>query len=176
MNPQFPAFKKIITHPVKFAFFKLVKLPAAFIAGLKVGYIDEQKTVILVKHGWLNQNPFKSMYFAVQAMAAEMSTGILAWMNVYGKKPPVSMLVIRTEANFLKRATTSTLFTCEDGPAISQAVDEAFASGKTVNFAARSTGRNESGEIVAEFIITWSFKAKPTERLESNDSQKILNN
>ncbi len=84
MNPQFPAFKKIITHPVRFAFFKLIKLPAAFIAGLRVGYIDEKQTVILVKHGWLNQNPFKSMYFAVQAMAAEMYTfsAHLKWMPV----------------------------------------------------------------------------------------------
>lgn len=93
-------------------------------------------------------------------MAAEMSTGVLAWMNVYGKKPAVSMLVLRIEGNFLKKATSTTLFTCEDGQAISQAVDEAFASGKSVTVTARSTGRNESGEIVAEFAITWSFKAK----------------
>ena len=30
-----------------------------------------------VKHRWINQNPFNSMYFAVQAMAAELSTGAL---------------------------------------------------------------------------------------------------
>ncbi|MCW5916572.1 MAG: DUF4442 domain-containing protein [Ferruginibacter sp.] len=169
-------FLDLVQHPIRFRVFLLTKLPSAFFSGLRINYVDHNQARVKIKYGWFTKNPFRSTYFACLSMAAEMSTGILAWMNVYGKKPPVSMLVIRTEANFLKRATTSTLFTCEDGPAISQAVDEAFASGKTVNFAARSTGRNESGEIVAELIITWSFKAKPTERLESNDSQKILNN
>jgi Domain of unknown function (DUF4442) len=160
MNPQFAAFKKIITHPIRFAFFKLVKLPAAFIAGLKIGYIDETKTVILVKHGWINQNPFKSMYFAVQAMAAEMSTGLFPVGQTYKRTPAVSMLVVGLEAKFVKKATGLIAFTCTDGLMVAEAIEEAIATkeGKTIQ--CTSIGTNSKGEVVAEFYITWSFKSK----------------
>lgn len=160
MNPQFPAFKKIITHPVRFAFFKLIKLPAAFIAGLKVGYIDEAQTVILVKHGWLNQNPFKSMYFAVQAMAAEMSTGLFPVGQTYKRTPAVSMLVVGLEARFVKKATGLISFTCNDGLKVAQLIDEAIATKEGKTIVCTSIGTNEHGEVVAEFHITWSFKSK----------------
>jgi len=160
MNPQFPAFKNIITNPVRFAFFKLVKLPAAFIAGLKIGYIDEAKTVILVKHGWINQNPFKSMYFAVQAMAAEMSTGLFPVGQTYKRSPSVSMLVVGLEAKFVKKATGLIAFTCTDGLMVAEAIEDAIATKEGKIIQCKSIGTNNNGEVVAEFYITWSFKSK----------------
>lgn len=160
MNPQFPAFKKVITHPIRFAFFKLVKLPAAFIAGLKIGYIDETKTVVLVTHGWINQNPFKSMYFAVQAMAAEMSTGLFPLGQTYKRKPALSILVVGLEAKFVKKATGLISFTCSDGLMVSEAIEEAIATNEGRTIVCKSLGTNAKGEVVAEFYITWSFKSK----------------
>ena len=63
----------------KFLFFKL---PSAFLCGIRVKQIDENKCVVTVKHRWINQNPFNSMYFAVQAMAAELSTGALVMLEI----------------------------------------------------------------------------------------------
>ncbi|HLD52530.1 MAG TPA: hypothetical protein VJA82_04440 [Sediminibacterium sp.] len=160
MNSQFPAFKKIITSPIRFAFFKLVKLPAAFIAGLKVGYIDEEKTVILVKHGWLNQNPFKSMYFAVQAMAAEMSTGLFPVGQTYKRSPAVSMLVVGLDAKFVKKATGLIAFTCTDGLMVAETIEDTIQSKEGKTIVCKSIGTNTNGEVVAEFNITWSFKSK----------------
>lgn len=160
MNPQFPVFRNIITNPIRFAFFKLVKLPAAFIAGLKVGYIDEAKTVILVRHGWINQNPFKSMYFAVQAMAAEMSTGLFPVGQTYKRTPAVSMLVVGLEAKFVKKATGLIAFTCTDGLMVAEAIEEAIATKQAKTIQCKSIGTNSNGEVVAEFFVTWSFKSK----------------
>ena len=70
------------------------------------------------------------------------------------------MLVVSLEANYFKKATDITTFVCEDGKAIEQLVDEAIATGEARSIKARSVGRNKAGEIVAEFYITWSFKAK----------------
>jgi hypothetical protein len=39
-------------------------------------------------------------------------------------------------------------------------IQEAIASGEARTVKAKSTGRNELGEVIAEFFITWSFKAK----------------
>ena len=58
-----------------------------------------EKCITSVPYKWLTQNPFRSTYFASLAMAAEMSTGILALSNVYKRNPPFSMLVIKMEAS-----------------------------------------------------------------------------
>ena len=54
----------------KFLFFKL---PSAYWSGVRVKSINHTTCIVTVKHKWFNQNPFNSMYFAVQAMAAELS-------------------------------------------------------------------------------------------------------
>lgn len=138
----------------------LSKLPAAFFAGLSIEAFDETHAVVSVKQKWFNKNPFGSIYFAVLTMAAEMSTGILAMASTYKRNPAVSMLVVKTEAFFYKKATDKILFTCSDGPAIAALVEDAIATGEGKTIACRSTGKNKTGEVVAEIICTWSFKAR----------------
>ncbi len=100
------------------------------------------------------------MYFAVLAMAGEVSTGILAMGYLYNRNPSVSMLLVKTEGEFFKKAIGNIVFTCNDGEAINHAIDQAIAEGKGTSYACTSTGVNESGKVVATFIFTWSFKAR----------------
>jgi hypothetical protein len=153
-------FIQLIQHPVKFRLFLFSKLPSAFFSGIRVLAIEETVTVVTVPYKWFSQNPFKSTYFACLAMAAEMSTGLLAMMHTYKSAPPISMLVVGLEAIYFKKATSITLFTCEDGEAMKQTIDDAVNSGEGRIFKAKSVGKNMQGEIIAEFFITWSFKAK----------------
>ena len=160
MNPGFSAFRKQIIHPLRFRFFMLRSLPSAFFAGLHIISLNEQQAVIAVKYKWFNQNPFRSMYFAIQSMAAEMSTGLLGFGQIYQRNPGVSMLVVGLEAKFIKKITGTVLFTCSDGEAVRGAIETSITSGEGVTVKCRSVGTNEAGEAVAEFFITWSFKAK----------------
>jgi Domain of unknown function (DUF4442) len=160
MNQNQNKFFQLVKHPVKFRMFLFSKLPSAYFAGVRVKSFDEQKAEITVPYKWFSQNPFRSTYFACLAMAAEMSTGLLAMLNTYNSKPAVSMLVIGLEASYFKKATGITTFTCEDGDAINAVVRDAVITGEARSIKAKSTGRNDNGEIVAEFFITWSFKAK----------------
>ncbi|MFN8245818.1 MAG: DUF4442 domain-containing protein [Ferruginibacter sp.] len=157
-------FIELIHHPVRYRLFLLKKLPSAFFCGVRVRYADIHKAVVTVPYKWFSTNPFKSTYFACLSMAAEMSTGILAMAHTYKQDPGISMLVVNLEAKFMKKATGLTVFTCEDGLLISQAVKEAAASGKSVTVSARSVGTNEQGEMVAEFILTWSFKPRSSRK------------
>jgi hypothetical protein len=160
MNNSFNNFKQIISNPIKFGFFLITKLPAAFFVGLKLKSIDENNCVITVKHSWFSKNPFKSVYFAAEAMAAEMSTGLLAFGQVYNRTPKVSMLVVKMDAQFIKKGTGILYFTCSDGAAIEKAIDDAIRTNEGQTIVSKSIGTNEKGETVAEFNFTWSFKAK----------------
>lgn len=160
MNPQFSQFAKTIQNPIKYKLFLLAKLPMAFISGLKVVELQPYQAAVQVKFKWLNQNPFKSIYFAVLSMAAELSTGLLAFGQIYNRQPSVSMLVTKVEGNFYKKAVGKIVFTCPNGNEVIKAIEETMATKQGVTVICKSVGKNEQNEVVAEFYFTWSFKAK----------------
>ncbi len=160
MNPHFQEYQQLITNPYKFRFFLFKRLPAALFSGLRVQSFDAKQAVISVKYKWFTQNPFRSMYFAVQAMAAEMSTGLLALGQVYKHKDGVSTLVVGLEAKFHKRGLDTIAFTCNDGEAIENIIEETITSGEPRSMKCYAIGTNLAGEMVSEFWITWSFKCK----------------
>lgn len=156
-------FLKMIHHPLKFKFFLLSKLPVAYFCGIRIVYADKEQVKVVLPYKWLTKNPFRSIYFACQAMAAEMSTGVLAMGNLYGQTP-TSMLITDMSAQYRKKATGKITFTCEDGIMMENLIQEVIASGKPATFTAVSVGKNEEGEIVSEFKFTWSFKTKTTSK------------
>ena len=160
MESNFQLFSKQMTSPLKFRMFLLSKLPSAYFSGVRVRSLDENKCEVTVPFKWFSQNPFRSTYFACLSMAAEMSTGALALGHLYKRKPAVSMLVVKTEGEYFKKAVDKTTFVCEDGSQIKKMIEEAVESGDGRTIRAKTIGKNKAGELVAEFYITWSFKVK----------------
>lgn len=159
MNNSENAFIKL-ARSSKFKLFMLKNLPSAYFSGVRIKQISEEECLVKVPFKWFTQNPFRSTYFACLAMAAELSTGALAMANVFNRKPAVSMLVVKLQAEYFKKATGVTLFTCNDGNSFKQAVARAIETNESQVLEATSTGLNEEGELVAKFVITWSFKVK----------------
>lgn len=141
----------------KFLFFKL---PSAFISGVRVKEMSETRCVVAVKHRWMNQNPFNSMYFAVQAMAAELTTGALVMYHIKESGHKISMLVANNKGNFTKKATGRITFTCNDGHLIQDAVKKTIETGEGQTFWMKSIGVNEKGEQVSEMDFEWSIRVK----------------
>ena len=140
--------------------FLLFKLPSAFICGVRVRSIDATECVVSVKHRWINQNPFQSMYFAVQAMGAELSTGALVMYHIQKSGKKISMLVANNKGNFTKKATGRINFTCNDGHLIEEAIQKTIATGEGQTFWMKSIGMNEQGIQVSEMDFEWSIRVK----------------
>lgn len=146
--------------PSKLNQFLFFKLPSAFICGVRVKEINKDKCVVTVKHRWINQNPFNSMYFAVQAMAAELTTGALVMSQIKNSGKKISMLVANNKGNFTKKATGRITFTCNDGHLIDQAIQRTIATGEGQTFWMKSIGKDQSGIQVSEMEFEWSIKIK----------------
>jgi hypothetical protein len=146
--------------PAKLNLFTFFKLPAAFWSGVRVRSISNTSCEVTVKHRWFNQNPFQSMYFAVQAMAAEMTTGVLVMLHIKASRKNVSMLVAQNKSIFTKKATGRITFVCSQGDVIKEAINEAIASkeGKTIWLT--SIGKNANGEQVSEMQFEWTLKVR----------------
>src|SRR5213083_1353031 len=106
--------------------FLLSNLPAAYFSGVRIRDINENTCSVTVPYKWFTKNPFRSTYFACLSMAAEMSTGALCLVHLYKRKPPVSMLVVKMESEYFKKATGRTKFICEDGLSIKEAIEQAI--------------------------------------------------
>ena len=146
--------------PLKLNIFLFFKLPSAFWSGVRVKSISKEQCIVTVKHRWFNQNPFKSMYFAVQAMAAELTTGALVMMQIKKSGKNISMLVANNNSNFSKKATGRITFTCNDGHLIEAAIKQTIATGEGQTIWMKSVGVNEKREQVSEMNFEWSIKLK----------------
>lgn len=150
--------ENLVRNPVLFRFFLLQKLPLAYLAGLRVKRYDEQACEVSLRYGYLTKNPFKSIYFAALAMAAEMSTGLPALLLIRKSNVAVSMLVTQLTARYSKKARGKIFFRFDAIPAMDAIIQKTAQSGEGVSFTAVSRGFDELGDEVAVFEIEWSFK------------------
>jgi hypothetical protein len=153
-------FKSISQNPLAVRALLWSKLPLAAFAGLRVKRLDERGAEVSLPAGWKTQNPFRSTYFAAQAMAAEMSTGAPALFFIEKSGVKVSSLVTGLTARFTKKATREARFVFDEGAAMRAAIERAIDTGEAQLFVAKSVGTQEGGEGIAEFEITGSFKKK----------------
>lgn len=144
----------------KFNVFTFFKLPSAWWSGVRLRYCDHEKAIVTVKHSWFNQNPFKSMFWAVQGMAAEFTTGAMVSTQIRERGKNISMLVANNKANFSKKATGKITFTCKDGHKIKEALDKTIATGEGQTFWMKSVGLNEEGLVVSTFDFEWTVKLR----------------
>ena len=140
--------------------FLLFKIPSAYFAGVRVKELTNDKVVAIVKHKWRNQNPFNSMYWAVQGMASELTTGVLVMKHIAESKKNISMLVTHQEGDFFKKAKGIITFSCKDGKEIKEAIEKTINTGEGQTIILKSEGINEKGEKVSLFSYTWSIKIK----------------
>ena len=140
--------------------FLFLKLPSAFICGVRVKSISAEICEATVTHRWINQNPFNSMYFAVQAMAAELTTGALVMNEIQHSKAKISMLVANNKSTFSKKATGKITFICNEGTLVKEGIAKAIATGEGQTFWLKSIGYNQENIQVSEMHFEWTVKVK----------------
>ena len=136
------------------------KLPSAWWTGVRLTKLDDTQAVVSVKHRWVNQNPFGSIFWAVQGMAAELSTAVFLMYTIRKSKQAVSMLVLNNQAVFKKKAKGLIKFHCTQGKKAVEAVQKAISNGKPITVKLKSVGTDPTGDIVSEFEFEWSLKKK----------------
>ena len=140
--------------------FLFTKLPSAWWSGVRVTKIDEVQCIASVKHRWFNQNPFNSMYFAVQAMAAELTTGVLVMREIRKSGHKISMLVAKNKSEFTKKAKGRIVFSCDEIEKVHSAISSAVQTKEGQTFWLTSCGTDEKGDLVSNFSFEWTVKIK----------------
>ena len=130
------------------------------IAGIRLLELNDERAVSHVPFKWWNKNPFNSMYFAVQSMAAELSTAALAMLALRGVDYKAVLIIVDMKAEFVRKAKSKITFSCLDYDAFKNGLDTLQNKDDAVSITAKTVGRDETGEEVAVFYFTWSFKRR----------------
>ena len=148
--------KKIL----KFNLYTFFNLPSAWWSGVRVTSFDDNVAEVSVRHRWVNQNPFGSIFWAIQGMAAELSTAIFVMREIKKTGYPVSMLVINNKATFKKKATGLIKFQCNQGLEVAKVVQNAIDKNEAKKITLKSVGKDTVGDEVSAFEFEWTIKRK----------------
>ncbi|MEM9050847.1 MAG: DUF4442 domain-containing protein [Bacteroidota bacterium] len=158
LNAKAQEYIRKATNPLLFKLGLGKSLPSALFWSLRITELNMEKCLVTIPFKWRTQNPFKSIYFAAMAGAAELSTGALCQLSQAGKGK-YSMLVVDFRAEYYKKADQKITFECNQGLELFGLIDS-LNVGDSDTLTMVSTGTNEDGDEVAKFFVTWSFKRK----------------
>ena len=137
----------------------LFKLPAAWLTGVRILSISDTRCEVKVRFKWINQNPYRSMFWAVQGMAAELTTGMLLTKSIQESNTNISMLLVGNKSNFYKKAVGKIKFICDQGETAKELIN--LTKKNTTHKAwLKAKGFDETGDIVSEFDFEWSCKKR----------------
>jgi len=100
------------------------------------------------------------MFWAVQGMAAEFTTGFMCMHQVQQTKQKISMLVLEQNGKFTKKAVGRITFVCDEGDKIHEVLQKAIDTKEGQTLKLFSRGYDETGDLVSEFWFLWTFKVK----------------
>tara|TARA_B100000586_G_C19746291_1_gene275984 strand:+ start:67 stop:519 length:453 start_codon:yes stop_codon:yes gene_type:complete len=145
---------------LKYNLFLLKKLPSAYFCGARIKHIDSNQCEIKIALNWFNKNPYKSMFWAAQGMAAELTTALMITDKIKKSGYDVSMLLISNNANYYKKATGLIVFNCNEGAEIDEMMNKLISSNTPQTIKLSSTGINQNNITVSKFIFEWSLKIR----------------
>jgi hypothetical protein len=152
---------------VKYTFFirswGFLKVP--MIAWLRpvVAEFSEESVVIDIPLFRRSKNHLNSLYFGALCVGADIAGGLLAMHAIEKNKLPINLVFSDLSVKFLKRATSKTRFTCNDGQKIRELIQSAMAGNERVSSTVTimATCPDVSiNEAVAEFHLTISMKKR----------------
>jgi hypothetical protein len=158
--------QRVLGNRVIFKIVMLFQVPLNFLTGMRIRELNEESCTVTVPYRWRNKNPFKSTFWAVLGMAAELSTGALVKMYTYKLEPSIAIIVGDCTGEFVAKAMDLTTFVCKDGRRIAATVKKAVKTGEPQEVLCKTIGYSQEGEEVARFTFTWKMKRREEKAID----------
>ena len=138
----------------------IFKIPMIGYVRPRLVEINDTDVVVKIRLRRRTKNHLKSMYFGVLAVGADVTAGLHAFyfcdeLNV---RPSFAFKAMKSE--FIKRAETDVLFTCNEGAAVREQVLKAIQTNERQNHWVKVTAKDMNGDVVALFEMEISVKIK----------------
>lgn len=137
-----------------------LKIPMIGFIRPKLLELNNDTAQIKIKLRRKSKNHLNSMYFGALSVGADVAAGIHAFYFSKKMGRPVSFAFKSMNAEFLKRAESDITFTSNQGGIVEKAMKLSAENGERVNEPVEVVATNQSGEIVATFVLVVSVKVK----------------
>ena len=144
----------------KFRLLMLKLLPMGYLSGMRIESLTEDACTVSLKYKWLIKNPFKSTFWAVMGMAAEMASGALLMEFTSGQKPSLATILVEQSGKFYKKAVGKQTYVCQSGKEMRATVERAYQSGEGEVITCPVQAFDSDGELIADFTFVWSMKLR----------------
>ena len=121
---------KLLKATCSLRMFAWSKIPLIALLRPTLVAVDAERCVIRVPLTWLTKNHLRSMYFGALCIGADLAGGLIAMNLIRARRSGVAFLFKDFQAEFLKRAEGTTVFTCADGRKMRELLDRAEQSGE----------------------------------------------
>lgn len=148
----------ILDSPWRLRIFFLRYLPMAFLAGIRMESRKDSQATVSLPYRYLTKNPFQSIYFACQVMAAEFSTAVMLLSAIERTGSDIKLIVVNVEAEFQQKAKHDIFFTCTANDDLDQHLQQIHQSKESKTVILECYGKNYTGEVISTFHITWSLR------------------
>lgn len=150
--------------PGALTLFSMAKMPLGVAAGLRLDALDRQRCTASLPGGWRTQNPFGSMYWAAQGMAAELATGVHGVVFTSAAPVPVRVILAGCHGHFVRMCKGRGTFVFEQGDKVREHIERTLATGESLTCDTEVTGYDPGGEVVSRWTFSWAFRAKLPQR------------
>lgn len=138
----------------------IFKIPMIGYVRPRLVEINDTEVVVRIRLRRRTKNHLKSMYFGVLAVGADVTAGLHAFyfcdeLNV---RPSFAFKAMKSE--FIKRAETDVIFTCNEGAAVREQVLKAIQTNERQNHWVKVIAKDLNGDVVALFEMEISVKIK----------------
>ncbi len=126
------------------------------LSGVLIESLDENGCKVVLKDRPWIRNPFRSVFWAVMGMAAELSTGGLLYAYLSGTK--TKYILTGMECSFFKKVRGKSYYFCSSGEEILRKLNSLENPGETCSIILPVSGSDQAGQKVAEFKFYWQLK------------------
>lgn len=143
--------------------FALLKISMIFWLRPRVLELNSERSMILIPFRRRTKNHLNSMYFGALSVGADLAPGLLTLRLIEKQRAKCSFVFKEFTGEFLKRCEADAIFVCDQGRAISEAINRTLISKERENIILNviaTTNIESKQEVVARFKMTISIKAK----------------
>jgi hypothetical protein len=145
-----------LTNPWQLRLWMLTKLPMGLVSGMYVESLDENSCRVVLKDRRWIRNPFRSVFWAVMGMAAELSTGALVY--AYASGSDVRFILVGMEAEFFKKTKGKSYYFCDTGFDVLRSIELLVHPNDTSFVMLPVTAKDQAGQVLATFTFHWQLR------------------
>lgn len=138
-----------------------IRMPLLALSRARLIELELNAATSVLPFALTNRNPFGSMYFAAQLMAAELACGGLVLLHDANHEHNFSPIVKHIDVEFMRAGFDDITYHCDQGVKAARLLERAMRTKDRVEETFNIEGSTPKDGVITRVSIVWSARFKP---------------